>query len=350
MAEARSMTVAQIAERVGGTLEGDGTKTVTVLLPLHQAGPDAISWVGSTEYLKQAATSKAAALIIPKDSPPLEGKTVIRVDDPDVAMIAVLEALAPPMDRVEPGIHPSAVIGEGAKVDGAAIGPHVVVGARSTIGAGTQLHAGASIGSDVIVGTDCVLWSNVVVRERITIGDRVIIHANSTIGADGFSYVFREGVHKKVPQIGTVVIEDDVEIGANSAVDRARSGETRIGKGTKLDNFVTVGHNVQIGEHCVIVAQCGLGGSAVLGDYCVLGGQVALIDHRTVGKGVQIACKSLVSNTIPDGQIIRGNPAIENPRFVREQAAARKLPEALKQLRALAKRVEELETKQAETG
>ena len=139
-------------------------------------------------------------------------------------------------------------------------------------------------------------------------------------------------------------------LGANSAVDRARSGATRIGKGTKLDNFVTVGHNVQVGEHCVIVALCGLGGSAELGDYCVLGGQVAVVDHRRVGRGVQIAAKSLVSNSIPDGQIIRGNPAIEIARFGREQASVRKLPEALKRLQALAKRVEELETKQAEQG
>jgi len=349
MAEPRSMTVAEIAERVGGTLEGDGTKTVTTLLPLQQAGSDAISWVGSPEYAKQAAMSKAAALIIPQNAAPVEGRTVIRVADPDVAMIAVLEALAPPVDRLEPGVHPSAVIGKGAEVDGAAIGPNVVVGARSTIGSGTQLHAGASIGSDVIVGTDCVFWPNVVVRERITIGDRVIIHANSTIGADGFSYVFREGVHKKVPQIGTVVIEDDVEIGANSAVDRARSGATRIGKGTKLDNFVMVGHNVQIGEHCVIVALCGFGGSAEVGDHCAVGGHVAVVDHRTVGRGVQIAAMSMVTGTIPDGQIVRGIPAVASQTFAREQVALRKLPGALRQLRALARRVEALESKQAET-
>jgi len=350
MAEARRMTIAEIAERIGGTLEGDGSKSVTQLLPLGQAGPDAISWIGSPEYMKKAATSKAAALIIPKDSPPVEGRTVIRVADPDVAMIAVLEALAPPVDRVEPGVHASAVIGEGAVVDGAAIGPNVVVGARTRIGAGTQLHAGVSIGSDVTIGTDCVLWSHVVVRERITIGDRVIIHANSTLGADGFSYLFRDGVHKKVPQIGTVVIEDDVEIGANSAVDRARSGTTRIGKGTKLDNFVMVGHNVQIGAHCVVVALCGFGGSAEVGDYCAIGGHTAVSDHRTVGRGVQIAAMSMVTGTIPDGQIVRGIPAVANQTFAREQVAVRKLPEMLKQLRVLARRVDELAAKQAESG
>jgi len=350
MAEARSMTIAEIAERVGGTLEGDGGKTVTQLLPLEQAGPDDITWVGSPEYLERAKTSAAGAVIIPQDAETPTGKTVIRVPDPDVAMIEVLAALAPPVERVEPGVHPSAVIGEGARVEGAAIGPLVAVGARAIIGARTQLHAGVSIGSDVTVGTDCVLWPNVVVRERITLGDRVIIHANSTIGADGFSYLFRDGVHRKVPQTGTVVIEDDVEIGANSAVDRARSGATRVGKGTKIDNFVQIGHNVQIGEHCVIVAACAIGGSAEIGDHAVLAGQVAVADHCRIGRGARIAAKSLVTNVIADGRVVRGISAVDNHQFLREQAAVRKLPGALKRLRDLEKRVADQGTDSSDTA
>jgi len=343
MADRTEITVADVARHVGGTLEGDGEQIVTTFAPLDAAGPDAVSWVGDAEYAGKAATSNAAAVLVTHDTPPVEGKTLIRVADPDDAMIATLSMLAPPADFVPPGVHPTAVLGDGAVVDGAAVGPHVVVGARSKIGRGTQLHAGVCIGSDVSIGEASTLHANVVVRERITIGNRVVIHANSTIGSDGFSYIFRDGAHKKVPQIGTVVIADDVEIGSNVAIDRARSGATRIGVGTKIDNLVQVGHNVQIGAHCIIISFCGLAGSCELEDYCVIAGRASVIDHRKLGKAVRVAAHSLVTNDVPDGTTVRGAPAVEIQASHRAGAAARKLPDALRTIRELKQRVEALE-------
>ncbi len=344
-------TVAEIAKKIGGTLEGDGAAEVTTLAPLEQAGVDAISWVGAPEFLEKIAASKAAAVMVPQDCTlpaGCAGHTVIRVADPDAAMVEVLAMLAPPLDRITPGVHPSAIIGAGAVVDGAAIGPYVVVGAGTTVGTGTQLHAGVSIGSGVTIGRDGVLWPGVVLCERTCVGDRVIIHANTTIGTDGFGYLFRDGAHKKIPQIGSVVIEDDVEIGACTTIDRARSGVTRIGKGTKIDNLVMIAHNCDIGDHSVIAAQCGIAGSVVTGRYCAFGGRSGASDHLTLGDGVQMAACSVATRDFPGGMVLRGMPAIESRRFVREQAAARKLPEALKEIRALGRRVAELEAQLAD--
>ena len=212
------------------------------------------------------------------------------------------------------------------------------------IGPGTQLHAGVYIGAETHVGRDCVLWPNVVVREGTTIGDRVIIHPNTTLGADGFSYLLRDGKHRKVPQVGRVVIEDDVEIGANCAVDRARSGETRVRRGTKIDNLVQIGHNSDIGEDCIIVGQCGIAGSTTLEDHVVLSGQVGVIDHLRIGAGARIAAQSCVMGDLEAGRIYRGTPAVDNLRYGRQQVGVRRLPKMIEQLRALSKRVEKLES------
>ena len=343
MSEQTSITAAELAERIEGTLEGDPTKVIRTVATLDEAEPDALSWVGAPAFLKKAAQSKAGVVLLPEDCTLPPDRTVIRVADPDAALCEVLRYLAPPLVRVAPGIHPTASVSPEAVVEGAAIGARVFVGAGAVIGASTQLHPGVYVGSHTTIGQDCVLWPNVVARERVTIGDRVIIHPNSTIGADGFGYLYRNGEHRKIPQIGTVVVEDDVEIGANSAIDRARSGVTGIGRGTKIDNLVQIGHNVDIGENCIIVALCGLGGSATLGRGVVLGGQVAISDHKHVGDGVQVAAKSLVTNDIPDGKTVRGIPATDNQRFLREQASARKLPDALKRIRELEKRLGQLE-------
>lgn len=349
MSNTQGITISRIAEALGGTLHGDGDKTVTTLVPLEQAGADAVSWVGSPEFLDKVATSKAAAVIVPDDCDSPPGVTTIRVADPDEAIITVLAMLAPPLDQIEPGVHPSAIVGEGAVVTGAAIGANVVVGPGATVGKGTQLHPGISIGSNASIGRGCVLWPNVVVRERTVIGNCVIIHANSTIGTDGFGYLFRDGEHRKIPQIGSVVIEDDVEIGSCTTIDRARSGVTRIRRGTKIDNLVMIAHNCDIGEHCVITAQCGIAGSVTTGRYCVFGGRSGASDHLTLGDGTQLAACSVATKSFPGGSVLRGVPAVENQKFVRQQAATRRLPEALKAIRALTKRVEELEAKRRET-
>jgi UDP-3-O-[3-hydroxymyristoyl] glucosamine N-acyltransferase len=337
------MTVARIARHVGGTLVGDESLVIRGVETLERAGSDELACIGSERYAARACESRAGAMIMSLEGTAPPGKTVIRVRDPDVALCRVLELLGPAPATVPPGVHPTAVVGKGACTDGSCIGPCVVIGEDAVIGPGTQLFAGVYVGRETKIGRDCVLWPNVVVRERVTIGDRVIIHPNATIGADGFGYLLRDGRHMKVPQIGTVVIEDDVEIGANSTVDRAKSGVTRIGRGTKIDNLVIVAHNCDIGEHCMIVAQSGAGGSVRLGHHVVLAGQAGIIDHLTIGDGAQIAAKSVVYSDVEPGAFVGGFPAHDNRAFLREQIALRKLPELLRQVKTLEARVRELE-------
>jgi len=338
------MTVRELAERLGGALEGDGEAPLTGVAILSEAGPRDVSWLGDLRRLAEFERTRAAAVLVPAkaDLPP--GPVRIRVADPDLALCDALRWLGAPADEVPAGVHPTAVISPGAEIEGARIGPRVFVGSDTRIGAGTQLHAGVYVGSGCTLGRDCVIWPNVVIRERSELGERVIVHANSTIAADGFGYLPRGGRHVKIPQIGRVVIEDDVEIGANSAIDRARSGVTRIGRGTKIDNLVQIGHNVTIGPDCIVVAQCGISGSTTLGQHVVLGGQVGLIDHLRIGDRVQLAAKSAVFNDLAADKVYRGIPASETVAFGRQTIGIRKLPELMAELRQLRKRVEQLES------
>ncbi|MCO6438927.1 MAG: UDP-3-O-(3-hydroxymyristoyl)glucosamine N-acyltransferase [Phycisphaerae bacterium] len=343
MREKTAIDAAEIAKRVAGELVGEGSVRVDGIATPEVAGPTSLCWVGGPEYLDGAIASSAGVLLLPGTIPAPQGRTVIRVKDPDLALCEVLRLLAPRVERVPVGVHSTAVVAADAEVAGAAIGPRVFIGPGAHVGPGTQLHAGVHIGAESIVGRNAVLWPNVVVRERVTIGDCVIIHPNVTIGADGFGYLFRDGRHVKIPHIGTVIIEDDVEIGANSTIDRAKSGVTRIGAGTKIDNLVQIGHNVTVGRNCIIIAQCGLGGSVVLEDGVVMSGQVGVVDHVRIGAGAQIGAKSTVWGDVPPGAIYSGTPARPNQRYLRAQASMGKVPELLKELRDLRRRVEELE-------
>ena len=339
-----TITVGELARRLGGEFAGDAGLIVRQVATLEQAGPDALSWLGGREHLRQFEQTKAAAVLVPEGLEIPEGRSVIRVADPDLALCEALTLLGPLPERVPDGVHSSAVVSPDASVEGAAIGANAFVGPRAVVGPGTQLHAGVYVGAEATIGRDCVLWPNVVVRERTAIDDRVVIHPNTTIGADGFSYLQREGKHRKVPQVGLVIIEDDVEIGANCAVDRARSGETRIRRGTKIDNLVQIGHNCDIGEDCIIVAQCGIAGSATLEHHVALSGHVGVVDHLRIGAGAQVAAKSLVVRDIPVRAVFRGIPATDNNLFGRQQAAVRRLPKMIEQVRELSKRVERLES------
>ena len=344
MPDLPSISAAELARRLGGTLSGDGARVVRGVAPLDEAGLDDLSWLGSASYLPKFATSRAGVVLVPPECEVPPDKTVIRVPDPDLALCAVLRCLAPPPEPVPLGVDRAARVAPDAVVDGACIAPHVFVGARAVVGPGTQLHAGVYVGADSRIGRNCVLWPNVVVREHATIGDRVIIHPNATIGADGFSYLERGGKHHKIPQIGRVVIEDDVEIGAGTCIDRARSGVTRIGRGTKIDNLVQIAHNVQVGEDCIIVGQCGIAGSATLGNHVVLAGQVGVVDHLRIGHNVVVAAQSCVTHDIPDGAVVRGMPAEDDWEYRRQAVGIRRLPKMIEQLRALSKRVEQLES------
>jgi UDP-3-O-[3-hydroxymyristoyl] glucosamine N-acyltransferase len=342
--ESPTITAAELARRVNGHLAGDGAVLIRAVATLEEAGPDAVSWVGRPELLPQLARSQAGVVIVPEEAEVPAGRTTIHVRDPDMAIVEALAALAPPAPVVPPGVDPTARVGEGAVVDGACIGPNVFVGPGAVIGPGTQLHSGVYVGADSRLGRDCVLWPSVVVRERTIIGDRVIIHPNATIGADGFGYHQRGGRHHKIPQIGRVVIEDDVEIGAGTCIDRARSGETRIGRGTKIDNLVQIAHNVCIGENCIVTAQCGISGSTTLGHDVMLGGQTGLIDHLQVGDHVMFAAASKVYNDVPTGHVVRGDPATDHMQYARQMVSLRRLPKLLEQLKALVRRVEQLES------
>lgn len=341
--EPRTITASGLASRVGGVLEGDGDCVIRGVATIEDAGADEVTWVGSPELLPRIAHSRAGVVLIPADCAAPEGRIVIKVHDPDSAVCKVLTFLAPPRDVVPAGVHASAIIEPGAVVDGAAVGAHAYVGPGARIGEGTQLYPGVFVGMNTVIGCDCTLWPNVVVREGTTIGDRVVIHPNATIGADGFSYLHRDGAHCKIPQIGTVVIEDDVEIGANTTIDRARSGVTRIGRGTKIDNLVQVAHNVKIGEHCILVAQSAVAGSSALGHHVILAGRAGVSDHRKIGDGVQAAATTVIFADIANGQSVRGNPAVGAVQFGRREVALRKLPDLFKQVRELSRRVEELE-------
>ncbi len=313
---------------------------------LDDATPDELSFLGSETYLKKFAGTRAAAVIVQKRvklPPTLPATTLFIVEDADLAMAKVIALFAPPVPRPATGAHASAAIATSATIgEACAIAPHVFIGERARIGHHCVIHSGVHVGDDVTIGDHCELFPNVVIRERITIGNRVIIHAGSVLGTDGFGYRWNGQKHEKVPQIGTVIVEDDVEIGSCVCIDRAKFSSTRIGQGTKIDNLVQIGHNVQIGAHCIIVGQVGLAGSTTLGRGVVLGGQTAVRDHITIGDGAMAAARSAIAEDVAPKTVVSGMPALPHRQSLREQAALRRLPELVTQFRKLQEEIESL--------
>ncbi len=339
----RTFTLAQIAKWIDGVVRGDAATRIDGVAGIREAGPGQITWLSDDRYAADLRVSRAGAVVVPSGY----GETpmpAVLVADPERAMVEVLGRFAPPVPRPEPGVHPTAILGEevvlGREVR---IGPHVVVGRGAAIGDRTVLHAGVFVGDQTVLGQDCEIWPQVVIRERCRLGDRVVVHPNTTIGSDGFGYVFAGGRHVKIPQIGTVEIESDVEIGANCSVDRGKFGATRIGAGTKIDNQVQVAHNVRIGPGCIVVAQCGIAGSARLGTGVVLGGKVGVRDHVVLHDGAQAAACACISKDVPAGSTVIGIPAVEHRQFLRDRTSLRRVPGLLEQLEALARRVDQLE-------
>ncbi len=342
----KSHTVTQIADAVKGRVQGDAARTITGVSSVEAAGPDQITWVARDALLKKIAATEAGAVLIRPDSAAEvpAGSTAILVDRPAIAIVTVLGMFE---DRpvVSAGVHPTAVVDPTATIGaGVSIGAHVTVAAGVKVGDNTVLHPGVFLGQDVQVGSDCILWPNVVIRERCVLGDRIIIHPNAAIGADGFGYEFADGRHVKVPQIGNVVIGDDVEIGASACIDRAKFGSTRIGPGSKIDNLVQIAHNVELGKGVILASMVGIAGSARIGAYSVLGGQVGVTDHCRIGSQVIVASASAVTGEIPDKAQVAGVFAYDVKEWRRSQVAVRRLPKLLEQVRQLARRVEELES------
>jgi UDP-3-O-[3-hydroxymyristoyl] glucosamine N-acyltransferase len=328
------MKVQELAEIVDGRVVGDGEKEILHLDDLTNAGDSDIAYVEQQKFLSAACESKAGCLLVPPGvTDEIPNRTLIEVQNPKLAFSLIGAALHPPLRR-EPEIHPSAVVAENADVALTAyIGPHVQIGAGAHVGAYTRIEAGVVVGANVTIGDNCVLHPNVVLYDGVTIGNRVILHAAVCIGADGFGYVRHDHGYQKFPQIGTVVIEDEVELGAHTCVDRAALGRTRIGRGTKLDNMVHVGHNCDIGEHVVIAAQTGISGSVTIEDEAVIGGQVGFGDHTRVQKGAVIGSKAGV---LP-GKIVRpgvwwGIPVQPLDQYKRMNAYLNRLPQRIKQL------------------
>ncbi len=337
------VTVRDLAGLVGGELRGDGTRTITGVASIEEAREDQITWVAQLRLSGAILKSKAGAVVAPRDIGQVPMPAIL-CDDPEVAMAVVLECFAPPLWRPAVGMHPTAVVARTARLGSdVAIGPYAVVGENAQIGDRTILHAHVVVGDGVAIGSDCLIWPQVVIRERCILGSRVIVHPQVSIGADGYGYRFVEGQHRKIPQIGIVRIEDDVEIGAGTCIDRAKVGATIIGRGTKIDNLVQIAHNVRVGPGCLVVAQVGLGGSATLGSYVVLGGQVGVRDHASIGDATRVAGGSGVWRDVPAHVEVGGYPTRDGRLWIRQQMLLDRLPEMHAQIRELSKRVASLE-------
>jgi UDP-3-O-[3-hydroxymyristoyl] glucosamine N-acyltransferase len=327
------MKLADLAERAGAALAGPGDLEVVEVTDLERAHPRALVMIADARRVPAADASAAGALLVAADAPPT-AKPALRARHVRAAFARVLALLAPDEPPV-PGVHPTAVIAPDAQVAAdASVGPQAVVGPAAQVGARAAIGAGAVVGARARVGADSVLHPRVVVYPDTIIGDRVILHGGAVIGADGFGYATEEGVHLKIPHRGRVVIEDDVEIGANTTVDRATLGETRIGRGSKIDNLVQIGHNVTIGPGVLIAAQTGISGSVTIGEGAVLAGQVGVRDHVTIGARAVVLGGAGITKTIPAGATVSGVPARDHREQLRREAAVARLPEVLARLRA----------------
>ncbi|MFO1513258.1 MAG: UDP-3-O-(3-hydroxymyristoyl)glucosamine N-acyltransferase [Verrucomicrobiota bacterium] len=334
-----SFTAAEIAKHLQGEVLGDGRTQLKTFSPVDRAQPGDLTFAENDEFFTRAEQSGASAVIVSGTSTSSTGKVLIRVKNARVAFARVL-ALFFPEPVLRPGIHPSAQVAASATVNPRAyIGPNCVIGERAQIEADVVLHAGDVVTDDCKIGAGTVLFPNVTLYPRTEIGQRVRIHAGTVIGSDGFGYVLDAGVQLKVPQVGNVLIGDDVEIGANTTIDRGALGPTVIGRGTKIDNLVQIGHNVQIGENCIVISQVGIAGSCQVGNYTILAGQAGLAGHLNIGNKVTIAAQSGVMHDIPDGQTWLGSPAQPDKQTKRQMLAIQHLPELLRRVRKVEKKL-----------
>jgi UDP-3-O-[3-hydroxymyristoyl] glucosamine N-acyltransferase len=331
----------ELAERLGCTLRGDAGLEIARVVGVDEAGPGDLTFIANRRYVPRLAATRATAVIV---GPELESALPSLVTSNPYLAFARAKALLHPGPRAEPGVHPSAQVDPTAELGaGVSVGPLAVVGPRVRVGARSVLHAHVVLYPDVAVGEDCILHSGVHVREACRLGSRVIVQNGAVIGADGFGFAKDEaGRYQKIPQTGIVVIEDDVEIGALTAVDRASSAETRIGQGTKIDNLVQVGHSVSIGRDSVLAGQVGIAGSTRVGDRVTLAGQVGVAGHLTIGDGAIATAQTGIPADVPAGALVSGYPAIENRLWLKASSIFARLPELLRRVRELERKLEDL--------
>ena len=333
-------TAAEIAQTIGGEVIGDPATQLKRFAPADRAEPGDLTFAENENYFGRAEQSAASAIIV-DGTYASEKKVLIKVPNARLAFAKVLPLFFPE-PVFPPGIHSTALVAPGAKVDPTAhIGPYCVLDKDVQLGPRSVLHGLNHIGAGCKLGEEVHLFPNVVLYARCELGNRVRIHSGSVIGADGFGYVSESGIHRKVPQIGNVILRDDVEIGANVTIDRGALGPTIVGRGSKIDNLVQLGHNVTLGEHCLIVSQTGIAGSTKLGDNVTLGGQVGLAGHLKIGNGVSIGAQSGVMHNIPDGETWIWTPAQPDRQAKRQMIAMQQLPELLRRVAALEKKLAE---------
>ncbi len=331
-------TIQQIADHVRGEVQGDATLLIDGMEQLDRARPGQISFVRDAKHVAAWQASQATAALMQRDLDvaPEPGRALIRVADADVAVAMALELFAPPPPKPETGVHPSAVVDPTARLGAhVAVGPNAVIGRNAVIGDHTVIHANVTLFDEVVIGERCVIWSGTVIRERCTIGDRCILHPNVTIGADGFGYRPHpegEGL-VKIPQVGTVVLGNDVEIGASTCIDRGKFSATEIGDMTKIDNLCQIAHNCRIGRNVVMAGRCGLAGSVTVGDGVMFGGNVGVRDNVRIGTGAQLAAYAAVAEDVPDHAMWGGYPAQDARKALREVMAVRKLPDLMRELK-----------------
>jgi UDP-3-O-[3-hydroxymyristoyl] glucosamine N-acyltransferase len=333
----RTLTAAAIANAVGGVLHGDGSATVWAVAPLDRAQRHHLSFLASARYERLFAESDAGVALVAPELKDVPGKVLARVvvPAPHDAMLSVLATLYPAPAR-ESGVHPTAVIGHGARLgEKVWIGPYAVIGDGARIGDGTRIDAHVTVGAGVDVGSDCHLYPGVCLYSGTAVGDRVRVHSGARVGSDGFGYVFRNGEHAKIPHVGRCIVESDVEIGANTTIDRGSIDDTVIGAGTKIDNLVQIAHNVRVGRLCLIMAQVGVAGSVRVEDGCILAGQVGIAGHRTIGRGARLAAQAGAFGDVPAGETWSGYPARPHREALRAQAAMFRLPSLMRGLERL---------------
>jgi UDP-3-O-[3-hydroxymyristoyl] glucosamine N-acyltransferase len=337
-----SFTLRELADRISGEVVGDGSRRLVGIGTLQDAGPEHLSFYHNRRYLDAARRSGAGALLV-ADATPFPGRDLLVRRDPYAALGELLKLFYPPTPPPA-GIHPTAAVAATARLgEGVSVGPHTTVGEGAVIGERAVLGPGCVVGEGVEIGVDTVLRPNVVVEDRCRIGARCILHAGVVIGSDGFGFATVEGVHRKIPQVGIVVVEDDVELGANVTVDRAALGETRIGHGTKVDNLVQIGHNVRVGPHSLLVAQVGISGSTTLGHHVIMAGQSGAVGHIHLGDGTVVTGKTGVTEDTAPGSMVSGFPSRPHKLWLRAMAN-------LYGLEALRRRLGEIEKSLAKRG